>query len=98
MAKKTINIIVDNSGPSINEVTQIPLIPCENESVTINALIDDKLSGVANVTLHYKIDDVWKSLTMFLSGNIWTATIPGKKAELKLNTISKPTINSETKP
>nr|MDO8045203.1 Ig-like domain-containing protein [Candidatus Baldrarchaeota archaeon] len=83
IATEFVRVMVDNSGPTIGEVSQVPLIPRRGENVTISVSISD-LSNVANATLYYKVEGVWNSVEMVLSGDVWVATIPRQESGAKI--------------
>jgi len=50
------SVAVDNTAPFILDVTYTPIIPDENEKVTVTARVIDELQTGINVTLHHRVD------------------------------------------
>lgn len=81
----TITIIVDNTAPTIECVTQTPEEPVEGEDVTVEVEAMDETSGVNKAMLRYRTDGgPWTSVEMTCSGEVWEATIPGQSAGTKV--------------
>jgi hypothetical protein len=79
-ATQTSAIIVDNTAPTITNVSQNP--PKENvqptDTVEVNATVTDALAGIESVTLLYSTDGgtTWNSVAMQQSGQIYSGAIP----------------------
>ncbi len=67
----------DLFGPDITEVSQVPVDPTSQDSVTVEATVDDP-SNVTAVILSYVVDDstMWTNVSMILANNRWGAVIP----------------------
>lgn len=77
-AEKQITVFVDNTAPTINNVTWTPKTPTANETVTVSAQITDEGSDIENVLLWFKrLGEDWRKTSMTLQDGNWTATIPG---------------------
>ncbi|MHA1354951.1 MAG: hypothetical protein ACTSR1_07240, partial [Candidatus Heimdallarchaeota archaeon] len=66
----------DDSGPTISDVQNEPLIPTDTQTVNITCSVIDP-NGIHNVTLFYRVDSgVWTNISMtLLSGDTYNATI-----------------------
>lgn len=75
-------VFVDNTPPSIQNLSYTPTKPTTGEDVTVIVTVTDAGSGVKNVLLSYSLDGVdWVNITMNAKGgNIYEATIPGQPA------------------
>jgi hypothetical protein len=74
-----INVLVDNSAPSIGVPSWLPREPAADVPVQVNVTVFEPTfgSGVANVTLWYRnatMED-WLPLTMEFAAGNWTETI-----------------------
>ncbi len=79
----TINVTVDNTPPSIGNISISPEEPVEGEEVTVSAEASDATSGIAEAILSYSTDGgtTWKNVSMTATGaNVYEATIPGQPA------------------
>ena len=75
-----ITVVVDNTAPVIESVSQSPEEPVEGQEVTVEARVSDATSGVVKVILWYRVDGgAWASVEMSYSGDVWIAVIPGQK-------------------
>jgi len=76
---------LDNTPPSIMNLTQYPTQPLENKSVTIRLIARDSGSGVRNVTLYYRVNEgSWANIPMTAKDGVWSADIPGEKGDSKV--------------
>ena len=77
-------VTVDNTEPTIGELTISPEAPTEEDDVTVKVNVTDALSGVKEVILSYSTDGgaTWSNMTMTLGPDgYYTATIPRQPAE-----------------
>jgi len=82
-AEDSVFVIVDNAAPFIDNITWTPAQPIVNETVDVSAQVFEVGSGIANVTLWFKIDQgEYESLNMTLQGDRWTCTILGQNANV----------------
>lgn len=75
---KTVTVTVDNTPPLIGTPSWVPREPLADEGVEVSATVTETVSGLKNVTLWYKTDEKWQSVTMTLGDGGWTAAIPGQ--------------------
>jgi len=78
-----VELIVDNTAPSIGEPTISPESPTEEDNVTVKVSVTDALSGVKEAVLSYSTDGgaTWSNMTMTLGpGGYYMATIPRQPA------------------
>jgi len=75
-------VFIDNTPPSIQNLSYTPTKPTAKESVTVIVMVTDAGSGVKNVLLSYSLNGAdWVNITMNAKGgNIYEATIPGQPA------------------
>jgi len=77
-AEKQITIFVDNTAPTINNVTWTPKTPTTNETVTVSAQITEEDSGIRSIFLWFKrLGEEWQNTAMALENDHWTTTIQG---------------------
>ncbi len=83
---ETIAVILDNTPPLIGIPTWNPQEPLAYDDVVVSVWVSESghASGIKNVTLWYKIDDEWYFLKMEMPDGLWTATIPGQSAGVKV--------------
>ncbi len=68
----------DNDPPTISQVITSPTEPVYGQPVLMTAVVTDE-SGVANVTLYYRIGDgSWVGQPMEGTGGVYNATIPAQ--------------------
>jgi hypothetical protein len=66
----------DHEGPSITDVSYLPITPYTNESILVSAIITDS-NSIAIVILSYHDGAIWRNLTMqTLDGNQYTVILP----------------------
>jgi hypothetical protein len=77
-----VNVLPDNTKPSISNVSHEPEIPGHGEKVTITVVVTDGESGVRNVTISYRTNSgPWTNMSMSrLTGDTWQGEIPGLPA------------------
>jgi len=77
-----VNVLPDNTKPSISDVSQEPEIPDHGETVTITVVVTDGESGVRNVTISYRMNSgSWINVPMSrLTGDTWEGEILGLPA------------------
>jgi PKD repeat protein len=82
----TIAVILDNTPPLIGIPTWNPEEPLAYDEVVVSVWVSESghASGIKNVTLWYTIDDEWYFLKMEMPDGLWTATIPGQSAGVKV--------------
>jgi len=78
-AERSITVVVDNTAPTIGNLTWMPLQPTANETAKVYAQIADMGSGVKEATLWYRRldEEEWQRTSMALENGNWTATIQG---------------------
>ncbi|MEZ5328863.1 MAG: CotH kinase family protein [Verrucomicrobiales bacterium] len=85
--------MVANAAPSITGVSHSPVLPEENEAVTVTATIAD-VDGVGRVTLNYRIDPSTTIASVEMAsigGGLYQATLPGQASR----TLAAFTIEAE---
>jgi len=82
----TIAVILDNTPPLIGIPTCNPEEPLAYDEVDVSVWVSESghASGIKNVTLWYRTDDEWHFLEMEMPDGLWTATIPGQSAGVKV--------------
>ncbi|MBI3416210.1 MAG: lamin tail domain-containing protein [Verrucomicrobia bacterium] len=73
---------VANAGPAISEVTHNPVLPAQNQAVTVSARVHDP-DGVAAVVLTYRVDPSTNTTSLLMANNgagYFSGTIPGQAA------------------
>ena len=80
-----VEVMVDNTKPTIEFVRHTPEEPAEGEEVEVEARASDAISGIESAVLWYRVDGgSWTSTKMSLSGDTWTAIIPGQRAGARI--------------
>ena len=75
----SLEVFVDNTAPSLVNLTWSPLEPSAGENVSVTIQAFDYGSGVKNVTLWFRTDESkWQRLEMNLKDGNWTCLIPGQ--------------------
>ncbi|MCA9213296.1 MAG: lamin tail domain-containing protein, partial [Planctomycetales bacterium] len=73
---------VDNMGPTLSELSHHPVVPASGDDVTIRVSASDP-NGIANVTLHYIVDDrdsEFKTLPMTMDDDgTYIAQVPAQR-------------------
>ena len=73
----SVRVFVDNTAPSISNLTWKPSEPLAGENVNVSVQVLDYGSGIKNVTLWFRTDkDTWRPLNMTFENGNWTCTIP----------------------
>jgi len=77
-----VNVLQDNTKPSISNVSQEPEVPNDGQKVRISVIVTDGESRVRNVTISYKTNSgPWTNVSMSrLTGDTWQGEIPGLTA------------------
>jgi|GEM_PF-1095747 len=80
-ASQSVSIVIDNTPPTIKEISIEPSEPYEGVDVTVKVLAEDKTSGISHVILYYRVGEgSWNSVEMTYEDGAWMATIPKQKA------------------
>ncbi len=73
-----------NAGPTFADLSHSPVVPDENEPVTVSITVNDP-DTTAEVRLYYNTGDEWQSVEMITTeDNRFAGEIPGHKAKTKI--------------
>ena len=77
-----VNVLPDNTEPSIGAPSREPEVPDDGQKVRISVIVTDGESGVRNVTISYRMNSgPWTNVSMSkLTGDTWQGEIPGLPA------------------